>query len=374
MKGRILNIVLVFVLAMLPMAANAGWSKAQQAADQPEAAPAQGEQTPVPYESFASSPVLFIENAGQWGDGARFQVWGGPGGTVWLAEDAIWIAVMEAGETSRQVDRVTDPVLRGTQEEQEEPAARRGVNVRLSFVGANSQPRMETFDRLDTTISYFIGNDPEQWRPEVPVWGGVRYVDLYPGIDLELTQQDGQMMPRLAVRAGANLSAVQLRVEGAEAVEVTGGWLRLRAAGRDYALPLLQAEGAMGEAVVQPRDARIFDVSMPFAARSTSIHPDVPADNPAGLLYSTFLGSSGGDYGYATAVDEMGNAYVTGDTGTSGFPTTPGAFDTSYNGYYDAFVVKLNPVGSGLIYATFLGGNNRDVGFAITLDGMGRAY
>ncbi|MEI2688930.1 MAG: hypothetical protein V9H69_04160 [Anaerolineae bacterium] len=56
-------------------------------------------------QDFNSSPVMFIENAGQWDDGARFQVWGGPAGTMWLAEDAIWITVLEAEETSRQVDR-----------------------------------------------------------------------------------------------------------------------------------------------------------------------------------------------------------------------------------------------------------------------------
>jgi hypothetical protein len=55
---------------------------------------------------------------------------------------------------------------------------RKAVNIKLSFVGANPHPRIEPFDRLDTVVSYFIGNDPDQWRPDVPVWGGVRYVDL----------------------------------------------------------------------------------------------------------------------------------------------------------------------------------------------------
>ena len=58
-----------------------------------------------------------------------------------------------------------------------------------------------------------------------------------------------------------------------------------------------------------------------------------------------------------------GSAYVTGTTYSSDFPTTPGAFDTSFNGgWVDAFVVKLNPAGSGLTYATFLGGSGCDLG------------
>ncbi len=89
-----------------------------------------------------------------------------------------------------------------------------GVYLRLTFPGANPRPRLEPFHRLDTVVSYFIGNDPDQWRLNVPVWGGVRYADLYPGIDLELTGQNGRLVPRLVARPGADLGAVRLR----------GGW------------------------------------------------------------------------------------------------------------------------------------------------------
>ena len=87
--------------------------------------------------------------------------------------------------------------------------------------------------------------------------------------------------------------------------------------------------------------------------------------NPTGsaLVYSTYLGGSGNDDGYGIAVDSAGNAYVTGATGSTDFPTTPGAFQTTCNGgnycaKYDAFVSKLNPTGSALVYSTYLGGNS----------------
>ena len=56
--------------------------------------------------------------------------------------------------------------------------------LKLTFPGSNPDVRIEPFDPLTTTVSYFIGNDPVQWRAGVPVWGGVRYADLYPGVDL----------------------------------------------------------------------------------------------------------------------------------------------------------------------------------------------
>ena len=95
----------------------------------------------------------------------------------------------------------------------------------------------------------------------------------------------------------------------------------------------------------------------------------------AALIYATFLGGSGTDSGYGVALDASDAAYVTGDTGSSNFPTTFGAFDRVYNGgAYDAYIVKLNAAGAALIYATFLGGNNGDAGSSIAVDTSGAVY
>jgi hypothetical protein len=88
------------------------------------------------------------------------------------------------------------------------------------------------------------------------------------------------------------------------------------------------------------------------------------------LMYSTYLGGSNDDYGTAIAVDSSGNAYVTGDTQSTDFPTTAGAFQRSCGGtcfYNDAFVAKLNANGSVLAYSTYLGGSNEDDGTGISV-------
>ena len=97
---------------------------------------------------------------------------------------------------------------------------------------------------LDAKVSFLTGADPSQWRADVPAWAGVRYVELYPGIDLEITGQDGQLTPRLVVREPASLPNVSLRVEGADALAVEGNYLRLTTSLGDFALPLLTVEGA----------------------------------------------------------------------------------------------------------------------------------
>ncbi|MCS7025336.1 MAG: SBBP repeat-containing protein [Bryobacteraceae bacterium] len=127
-----------------------------------------------------------------------------------------------------------------------------------------------------------------------------------------------------------------------------------------------------------------FTYTATFTTTSAAVQPSyggatdgfVTKLNPTAtaLAYSTFLGGAGEDQVTGLRVDSAGAVYVTGFTSSSNFPTTSGALRTSYAGATDAFVSKLNPAGSSLLYSTFLGGSNTDRALAIDIDSSGHAY
>jgi hypothetical protein len=315
--------------------------------------------------------VLLIENTGQFDPAARFQVWGSPlgAGTTWVAENAIWVVVSSNDKEKRwQGNKVTafDPTVTSSPALPITPPPR--TALKLTFPGSNPGVRLEPFDPVETTVSYLIGNDPDQWHPTVPVWGGVRYVDLYPGVNLTINSPSGAW--KLDAAPGAAIEQVRMQVEGADIVASDGALLQLDADGEPLFIALPSAAFAYQAAGLSRQGDPL---TLVVRSGLHSPQPALPADDPGDLLYGTFLGGSADEVAYGTAVDGSGAAYVTGCSYSSDFPTTPGAFDTSATNQ-DIFLVKLNPAGSDLDYATFVGGSNHDAGYDIAVDGSGAAY
>ncbi len=330
----------------------------------------------------SGAPLTVIENVGQFAPGARYQI---PvaGGTLWVAPDALWWTALEGGNDAPSGKNDARERSRETRIATAESGAERraGVALRITFPGARPFPHMEPFGRLATKLSYLQGKDPAQWHSDVPVWSGVRLVDLFSGVDLEIFGNDGLPTLRLVAKhpsAAGVLPQLRLRVEGAESVEVEAGRIHCATAAGPVDIPLFEVDtsagviaGDVGGPSLAPR-VEGHEIRCPFGfpPAGNAGAPSAAED----LLYGTYLGGTGDDYGNAIAVDGSGNAFVTGCTYSDPFPTTPGAFSTALNGMSDAFVAKLNSTGTALIYGTYLGGESDEFGNAIAVDGSGNAF
>src|SRR5439155_913787 len=287
--------------------------------------------------------------------------------------------------------------------------------LRMTFAGGNPMPRLAGLDELPGKANYFIGNDAAKWRTNVPTYARVHYQDLYPGIDLIYYGNPRQLEYDLVVRPGADPGRIVLGFQGADKLEVdadgdlvfhtagaadttfTGGGVfgdafvtkvnptgsglvystYLGGIGDDQGLGI--AVDGSGNAYVTGRTSSTdFPVTRgafqtSYGGGTDDVFVTKLTSTGSALVYSTYLGGSGSDFGFGIAVDGSGRAYVTGQTNSPGIATAL-AFQTSFGGVIDAFVARLNTAGAALDYLTYLGGTNADEGFAITLDSLGNAY
>jgi hypothetical protein len=250
-----------------------------------------------------------------------------------------------------------------------------GDVLRMQLVGAAATPQVVGLDQLPGTSNYFLGNDPAQWHTDIPNYARVEYQGVYPGVDLAYYGNQRQLEYDFVVAPGATPGVVRLSFQGTEGMALDAqGDLVLHTVGGDvveHAPVLYQESGGVrqpvwGRYVLEGGGQVGFAVGAYDASRPLVIDPV--------LSYSTYLGGTGLDNGSGIAVNSSGNAYVTGYTTSTDFPTTAGAFQTTSPADYNAFVARLNATGTGLVYSTYLGGSGLDQSFAIAVNSSGEAY
>jgi hypothetical protein len=258
-----------------------------------------------------------------------------------------------------------------------------GGVLRMKLRNANAAAKVTGEDELAGTSNYFIGNDPAKWRTSAPTFAKVKYEGIYSGIDLVYYGNQRQLEYDFIVAPGADLRRIAFDVSGAKRIRQDAQGELVFKVGEDeirWHKPVVYQEKDGTRREIAARYAitdanRVgFELAKYDVSRPLYIDP---------LIYSTYLGGSGDENfnrGGDIAVDGVGNAYVTGVTYSANFPTTPGAFQEVCNGgsgcgtYGDAFVAKINPSGSALVYSTFLGGSDEDYGLGVTVDSDGNAY
>ena len=260
---------------------------------------------------------------------------------------------------------------------------RPGDPIEISLAGAAaSAPR--AMAKLPGVVNDLRGDDPSKWRTEIPTFARIRYGEVYPGIAMDYHGTTGTLEYDFRLAPGADPGPIGVDFNGAP-LRVTDGGALVVGSGADrirQAAPVAFQPGPRGRDQVAARFTLHGD-RVGFALGGYDRSRPLVID-PLVLSYSTFLGGSadaqgdGDDRINAVAIDATGNAYLAGETSSSNFPTTAGAYDTTrldaqtYGA--DAFVTKLNPSGSGVVYSTYLGGFHSDTARAIAVDGAGNAY
>ena len=346
-KALILTVLLLLLVSTLMATTNPGSSTAIQKMNQ--------------------MPLTFTKNMGQWDERVLFRASAG-GATMWFSKEGITY------QFTRRIDKNGTNPMKGLDSHMRgndtEPDSVEQLVLTAKFVGANPNPEVVAEGLIDYKCNYFLGNDPAKWHTDVPNFEAITLKDIYPNIDLRYSGDgNGQAAYEFVTAPGADIAQIKVEYEGAEETSTDA----------DGRLILKTKWGDVLAAIKMPtNDILSGEVSFSkLSEMAIGFETDRSTQRALGTLsvvlsYSTYLGGGNWDYGSGIAVDSSGNAYVAGQTVSSDFPTL-NPYQT-YQGPGDAFVTKLSNSGNSLIYSTYLGGGDYDIGHGIAVDGSGNAY
>lgn len=228
---------------------------------------------------------------------------------------------------------------------------------------------------LVTRSNYLVGKDRSKWHTDIANFGRVVYPSVLDGVDLVYHGEDGQLEYDFVVAPGANAAAIAVEVAGASNLSLTDdGDLAIHTARGDVLQKrprVFQRDASGSEREVAASYRLMGGTTVGFEVASYDRTRDLVID-PV-VQYSTYLGGTGTDSALSLSVDATGNAYISGSTGSTNFPTkTP--MQAANAGNTDIFVAKLNNGGSALVYATYIGGTGDEQANGIIVDATGSAH
>ena len=318
-------------------------------------------------QAYGKLPLSFEANQGQTDPQVKFLSRGNGYSLFLTPTEAVLVLKKTARDNNAQLGVLPSQAI--NDQHKTSQSSLPATVLRMKLVGGNATAKIAGTGELPGKSNYLIGNDPKQWRTNLSNYTKVEYRDVYPGIDLVYYGNQRRLEHDFVIAPGADPKAIRLAFQGARKISLnSAGDLVLDTKEGEVQLKQLrvyqkvngQEKKIAARYVLKGKRRVAFEVAEYDRRQPLVIDPV--------LSYSTYLGGNSFDGGYSIAADASGNAYVTGWSSSSNFPTTAGAFQTTfgggnYNG--DAFVTKLNSTGSALVYSTYLGGSSNEYGHYI---------
>ena len=353
------------------------------------------------------SNLEFIENKGQWNKAIGFRV-DIANGSFFLQRNGFTVLLHDPAELHQALERShghtlsSDPAVNATKTSFTKnsiptiPGKTFAQRIHshaynMSFLNASENAEIVPDKPLPTYNNYFIGNDPSRWATNCRIYQGVTFKNIYPNIDVRYYTDGGTLKYNLIVHPGADPARIAMKYTGASKLTVKDNQLITHTTVGDVKelSPLSYQLSKNGKAEVACKFILTKDSIVRFQVRDYAKDATLIID--PSLVFSTFTGSRSDNWGYTATYDASGNFYsgsivldystqAGGGPNGNGFPITPGAFQTSFQGgdgsegaglAYDVAIMKFNSTGSTRVYATYLGGSGDEQPHSLIVDKAG---
>ncbi len=318
-------------------------------------------------QNYRQQQLGFEANLGQTDPRVRF-VAKGPGSAIFLTPDTATVVLSRVPAIPVQLAGPT--ISKNMKSDSDLASMTKSSALTMRFKGAALPASIEGENRLPSITNYFIGNDPTRWHSAIPNYARVRYRNVYPGVDVVYYGNHRELEFDLEVAPGADPAKIRMQFDGAGQIRINRNGDLLLGPGKDQVSlhkPVVY-QFVSGKKKLLVSKYRILGRSTAGIEVTTYDRRRPLVIDPA-LTFSTYLGGSIADGALAVATDASSNAYVTGFACSTNFPKTVGTENTGC----DAFISKFDSSGA-LVYSTFIGGSQFDEGRGIAVDSTGAVY
>ncbi|WP_201986843.1 DUF7948 domain-containing protein [Hymenobacter rubidus] len=324
---------------------------------------------PAAHPGAAAPSLEFVENKGQWDAHARYAA-ALPGGRLFAEADGLTFALLANGgpaQLGHGAKRPKDPATEG-------PVRGHAFTLRFDKAAATAVLTAET--ATAERRNYFLGADPKRWARDVRGFRQLRYAGLWPGVNARVYESADQHLEYdFELAPGASAAAIALRHDGADALTLdpAGNLVIKTSVGTvTERAPLAWQTDAAG----QHRP-----VACRYQLRGKTVHFALGKYDHARLLtidpvvvFSTYTGSAADNWGFTATYDAAGNLYSGGIAFDAGYPTSPGAFQTTFAALIDIALIKYNTSVTGAaarVWATYLGGSSAEFPHSLVVNSQG---
>ena len=345
---------------------------------------------------YFNTSAQFIENKGQL-DSKILYTKPIVSGNVLISEQGISYLFYDNAKFQELYEKshhANDSKLELFKKQNSEPLKIKYHSIEQQFIGGKIEKQniSESSEQI-TKHNYFLGNDKTKWATDVKLFNRLLIKELYTDIDLELLSNGIELKYNFICGVGSNPADIQIKYNGAEALQLLGNALKIKTSVIDYTemVPasylISKTNGSESVLVNMKLEGNILSfTNIPedfFNSKSTLVIDPI-------LIFSTYSGTTADNFGFTATYDEQGNLYAGGITTEAyaeipngKYPTTPGAFMQTYNGgrddninpYYvfpcDITISKYSADGSQLMYATYIGGVDNEYPHSIVVDKSG---
>lgn len=319
--------------------------------------------------SHSEEPMAFVANQNQWHENVLFKTAFEGKNALFLEQKAFTYLLVESAAIEKLHDLAFDF-----------KRLRNGFPIgmhayKVHFVNANNVIP-NGIGKQKTYHNYFLGNDPEKWAGNVPLFEEIFYKNIYNDIDLAAYSCEGHFKYDFIVAPYGDATQVRLEYEGADRLELQDGHLKISTS--------VETITEYAPYVYQLINGQKVEIEAKYILNGNQLSFEFPKDydhsvdliiDPT-VVAATLSGSvQSANYGHSATFDNGGNIYTAGRSFGPGYPTTTGALMENFGGgSTDISISKYNPDGSDLMYATYIGGSGFDVPHSIIADPNQQLY